>query len=158
MKPLELGGQQYTMWKNELITMERFLLKELGFSLYNVMDHPHKYILYFVKLLNGSNELAQSAWNFLNDSLRLDLSLRYSAQLIASATIFLAARKISFPLPEDLPWWEVFGADMDTMLVICDSILGIYHLSKVLVLINPLLLLLYLLILLVGVGGAHREC
>ena len=71
LKPLELGGQQYTLWKNELITMERYLLKELGFSMYNSMDHPHKYILYFIKLLGGNNQLAQCSWNYLNDSLRL---------------------------------------------------------------------------------------
>lgn len=131
IKPLELGGQQYTMWKNELITTERYLLKELGFSLYNIMDHPHKYILYFIKLLGGNNELAQCSWNYLNDSLRLDLSLRYEAQVIASAAIFLASLKTRFPLPADLPWWEVMGGDMDSINIICDSILGLYHMPKV---------------------------
>jgi hypothetical protein len=130
-KPLELGGQQYTLWKNELIIMERFILKELGFSLYSIMDHPHKYILYFIKLLNGSKDLAQCAWNYLNDSLRLDVSLRYDAQTIASAAIYLASRQTGFPLPADLPWWEMFNADMDSILSISDSILGLYHLPKV---------------------------
>ena len=62
---------------------------------------------------------------------RLDLSLRYEAQVIASAAIFLASRKTCFPLPVDLPWWEVMGADMDTILIICDSILSLYHMPKV---------------------------
>jgi hypothetical protein len=36
---------------SELITMERFLLKELGFSFYNPIEHPHKYLLYYIKVL-----------------------------------------------------------------------------------------------------------
>jgi hypothetical protein len=31
--------------------MERFLLKELGFSFYNPIEHPHKYLLYYIKVL-----------------------------------------------------------------------------------------------------------
>jgi hypothetical protein len=50
LKPLELGGQRYTAWKNELITMERYLLKELGFSFYQNIEHPHKYLLYYIKV------------------------------------------------------------------------------------------------------------
>lgn len=131
---MELGGQQYTAWKNELIMIERYILKELGFSLYNIMDHPHKYILYFVKVLNGSEELANVAWSYLNDSMRLDVSLRFEAQTIACAAIFLAARKIGFPLPEDEDsgvWWEVFGATTEHLDIICEEILGLYHIEKV---------------------------
>ena len=152
LRAMELGGQQYTEWKGELITIERYILKELGFSLYNIMDHPHKYILYFVKVLNGSEELANAAWAYLNDSMRLDVSLKYPAQTIACAAIFLASRKIGFPLPEGGDeisgsvgsaksasassnvkgcWWEVMSADKETMLLICDEILSLYHADKV---------------------------
>lgn len=134
---MELGGQQYTLWKNELLMMERYILKELGFSLYNIMDHPHKYILYFVKVLNGSEELANTSWGFLNDSMRLDISLRFEAQTIACAAIFLAARKIGVVLPEgsgdgqDGPWWETFSARTEDVLAVCDEILSIYSTPKV---------------------------
>ena len=132
--PMELGGQQYTTWKNELIMIERYILKELGFSLYNIMDHPHKYILYFIKVLNGNEALANEAWSYLNDSMRLDVSLHYEAQTIACAAIYLAARKVDFPLPEDAAtgvWWEVFGAETTDMDKICTEILGLYHFDKV---------------------------
>jgi hypothetical protein len=129
-KVLELGGLRYSDWKNELIMMERFLLKELGFSFYHIMDHPHKYILYYIKLLNGSAELAQVAWNYLNDSSRLDLALRYPANDIACAAIYMAARKTSSPLPEDPPWWSLMITDKQRMLLICEEILGLYHMPK----------------------------
>lgn len=134
LKPMELGGQQYTTWKNELIMIERYILKELGFSLYNIMDHPHKYILYFIKVLNGSEALANEAWRYLNDSMRLDVSLKYEAQTIACAAIYLAARKVDFALPEDPAsgvWWEVFGAETSDMDHICSDILSLYGYNKV---------------------------
>lgn len=106
------------------------------------MDHPHKYILYFVKLLNGSNELAQISWNYLNDSLRLDLNLRYNAQVIASAAIFLAIRKLKLPIPEYPPWWEVMNADLDTILTICDNILSLFEIEKVFRFIDCIIFLL----------------
>ena len=131
LKPLELGGVRYTEWKNELITMERYLLKELGFSFYNILDHPHRYILYYVKMLDGSSELSQIAWNYLNDSLRLDLSLRYPAEEIACAAIYMAARKCDFSLPTNPPWWSLMMVDKDRLLSICDRILELYRMPKV---------------------------
>lgn len=131
LKPLELGGVRYTEWKGELITMERYLLKELGFSFYNILDHPHKYILYYVKMLGGTSELAQISWNYLNDSLRLDLSLRYPAEEIACAAIYMAARKCNFPLPRSPAWWTLMMTDKNRLLLICDRILELYHMPKV---------------------------
>ena len=81
--------------------IERYILKELGFSLYNIIDnHPHKYILYFIKLLNGSEALASCSWKYLNDCMRLDISLRFEAPIIACAAIYLASHQIGFVLPE----------------------------------------------------------
>lgn len=133
MKALELGGQRYTEWKNELIITERFILKELGFSFYNIIDHPHKYILYFIKILNGNEILSQKSWNYLNDSMRLDLNLRYPAQVIACAAIYMAARVLQFPLPEEEPsqWWRLMTDDITVIHHICDRILELYHMPKV---------------------------
>ena len=81
--------------------IERYILKELGFSLYNIIDHhPHKYILYFIKLLNGNEILANYSWKCLNDSMRLDISLKYDAPIIACAAIYLASHYIGYVLPE----------------------------------------------------------
>ena len=69
---LSLVRQLAVEWRENLIMMEALLLKELGFSMYNIMDHPHKYILYYIRVLEGSNSkslkaLSQRAWNYLND-------------------------------------------------------------------------------------------
>lgn len=129
---LELGGKRYNEWKDELILMERYILKELGFSLYTCMDHPHKYILYYVKLLNGSTALSQLAWNYLNDSLRLDLCLRYLSQEIACAAIYLAARRLEIALPTgEFNWWDLMTRNFGHVREICNEILSLYKREKV---------------------------
>ena len=129
--PLELGGVRYTEWKTELVTMELYILKELGFFLYDIMDHPHKYILYYVKILEGSKELSQKSWNYLNDSLRLDLNLRFNSQEIACAAIYMSARVLQYPLPMQPPWWCLMTDNFDNVITICECILGLYELPKV---------------------------
>ena len=86
--------QRYHDLREALLTMEKYILKELGFGFYNIMDHPHKFILYYIKTLGGDSTLAQRAWSYLNDSLRLDCCVRYRAELIACAAIFMAARDL----------------------------------------------------------------
>ena len=41
------------------------MLREVGFMMF--IDLPHKYILNYLKLLEGPQELAQSAWSYAND-------------------------------------------------------------------------------------------
>jgi hypothetical protein len=92
-KPLDIGSQRYRDWKDELQMAERYILQQLGFSFYNIMDHPHKFMLYYLKVLaDDDKEFAQKAWAYLNDSMRLDICLRFPSQAIACAAIYLSAR------------------------------------------------------------------
>jgi len=129
-KALDLGGRVYSQWKLEVVNMERLILRELGFCLYRgVTDHPHKYILYFVRLLDGSTELAQASWNYLNDSMRLDLCTRHEAKVLAATAIYMAARKIGHALPDHAtcPWFSLMDTNLDTMHGIANAILGLYQ-------------------------------
>lgn len=129
----ELGGEQYHQWKAELLLIERHLLKELGFALYSGMDHPHKYILYYTKLLNIPPNTSQLAWNYLNDSLRLDLSLRYPASEIACAAIYMACRLSQLELPSEptSQWWRLMTNRFEVVKDVCESILELYTHEKV---------------------------
>lgn len=123
---MDLNGGLYAVWREELIITERQILIELGFGMYNIMQHPHKYILYFVKVLDGSKALAQRSWNYLNDSLRIDICTRHSPQAIACAVIYLASRVEREPLPASVPWWKLFDTTVEEMQDISTSIMQMY--------------------------------
>ena len=124
-RSLIVGGPLYSFRKNQLMLTERNLLKDLGFCMYTVMEHPHKFILYFIKVLEGSQELARRAWAFLNDSLRLDLCVRHRAEVIACAAIFLAARTLREPLPQQPAWYTAFGVELSPLLQAATAILDL---------------------------------
>jgi hypothetical protein len=91
------------------------------------VEHPYKYLLTYVKGIKGNRNLAQVAWNFVNDrfelfiyiskySLRTTLCLQFKPQLIASAAIYLASKFLKYELPEGKkPWWEVFDARIEDL-------------------------------------------
>ena len=43
--------------------------------------------------------------NYMHDTMRTDALVRFSPESIACACIWLAARKVSIPLPEAPAWW-----------------------------------------------------
>ena len=101
--PLPPNSQLYKDWFDALASAETEILRQLGFTLYWFPDHhPHKFILYFVRVLGldqncggggeekNSNDdksstststssigVAQRSWNYCNDASLLDLSVRY---------------------------------------------------------------------------------
>lgn len=62
----------------------------------------------------------------MNDGLRTDIFLRYSPEIIACACIFLSARELDIPLPENPPWYSIFGADEESIKTICIRIVHLY--------------------------------
>ena len=125
---LALGGALYMRLKEALIHTERRLLKELGFQVYAgvCQEHAHKFLLYYVRLLGGGEGLAQAAWSHLNDSLHLDLCMRHPPEAIACAAIYLAARRTGFPLPQHVPWTEVFSTPLEVARGIAADIVELY--------------------------------
>lgn len=63
----------------------------------------------------------------MNDSLRTDIFLRYTPETIACACIDLAARNLQIPLPQNPPWYFVFGTRADDVQYILIAILRLYH-------------------------------
>ena len=69
----------YSKWAKSMKKIELIMLKELGYIVY--VDHPHRFILFYVRTLDGNRELtdvskqlAQRAWNFLNDGSAINLN------------------------------------------------------------------------------------
>ena len=62
----------------------------------------------------------------MNDSLRTDIFLRYSPENIVCACIYLSARELNIPLPQQPPWYTIFGADEESLKAISIRILHLY--------------------------------
>ena len=127
--PLDIYSQKYVTLKERLIRAEREILKELGFILYT--EHPHKFILNYCKLLTVERDtprLAQQAWNFINDSQRTNVCIKFAPEVICCAAIFMAARVLQIVLPPN--WWELFDATKEDMDAVCERVLALYSRRK----------------------------
>ncbi|XP_031632440.1 cyclin-L1 [Contarinia nasturtii] len=120
----------YVSLKNQVIKAERRVLKELGFCVH--VKHPHKLIVMYLQVLGyeENKRLMQMAWNFMNDSLRTDVFVRYNPESIACACIYLTARKIDLPLPNNPSWYGVFNVNEDDILDISYKIMELYRRPK----------------------------
>ncbi|KAK2906475.1 hypothetical protein Q8A67_005460 [Cirrhinus molitorella] len=116
----------YVSRKSDVIKAERRVLKELGFCVH--VKHPHKVIVMYLQVLEceKNTRLVQMAWNYMNDSLRTDVFLRFRAETVACACIFLSARVLQIPLPEQPAWFLLFGVSEQDLIEISCCILKLY--------------------------------
>ncbi|XP_038218285.1 cyclin-L1 [Zerene cesonia] len=123
--------QNYIELKNQVIKAERRILKELGFCVH--VKHPHKLIVVYLQLLQyeKNKQLMQMAWNYMNDALRTDVFMRFPPETIACACIYLTARKIGLPLPNNPHWFLLFKVTEEEIRDICVRILQLYKRPKV---------------------------
>ncbi|XP_069118118.1 cyclin-L1-like [Argopecten irradians] len=123
--PLPLD-QNYINLKKQVNNAERRVLKELGFSVH--AKNPHKVIVMFLQVLECEKDqkLVQCAWNYMNDSFRTDVFVRFHPEVIACACIYLAARQLQIPLPSSPPWYYLFSVEDEDVYDICLTILRLY--------------------------------
>jgi cyclin K len=134
--------------KEEVITMERILLKTIKFDLQ--VDHPYRFLIEYAKSLkshatspgkddslkNGPpKEVVQKAWNFINDSLETTLCLQWEPEIIAVAMLYLACKISKFDVinwngrtQDHQKWWDVYIKDMSKTVLddICHQVLDLY--------------------------------
>lgn len=124
--------QNYVNLKNQVIKAERRVLKELGFCVH--VKHPHKLIVVYLKYLGfdeeENREVLQMAWNFMNDSFRTDVFVRYQPETIACACIALSARKLNINMSTTPPWYVMFKVREEELLDACYRIMELYHRPK----------------------------
>jgi len=124
---LDAKSRRYSESQQDAVRAERAILRELGFEVTLLLDHPHRHLLLIVKTLGCSKALLQRAWNYLNDSLGTTLCCRYEAEKIAAASLFLSARSLQVKLPGNPPWWQVFDLKLQDMHDISLLILAIHR-------------------------------
>ncbi|KAG1653418.1 hypothetical protein FOA52_009127 [Chlamydomonas sp. UWO 241] len=133
MTVIEPGTKEYQAAKDTIIRYEREVLRTFGFIVH--ADHPHNYIINYVRLLLGDRDgarLMQLSWDVANDSLRTTLCVRVKAEVVACGAIFYAARKLGVPLPDDpnAPWWEVFSCTTDQLVGVVQTLHALYARPK----------------------------
>ncbi|XP_060578123.1 cyclin-L1-like [Ruditapes philippinarum] len=122
--------QNYINLKNQVIKAERRVLKELGFCVH--VKHPHKVtvvLIFLLKVVRNKVMFFCTFYifrNYMNDSFRTDVFVRYNPETIACACIWLAARQLQVPLPNSPPWYELFGVIEEDIREICLTILRLY--------------------------------
>lgn len=125
-------SRQFWDLKEGILVAERIVLQTLGFDL--SIEHPYKILLGVVKKIQGNRDLAQVAWNFVNDSLRSTLCLQYEPRYIAITAIFLSSKFLKYELQRPVkegerppdggdqsraqsdkpwPWWQQFSVPME---------------------------------------------
>lgn len=120
----------YISLKTQVIKAERRVLKELGFCVH--VKHPHKLIVMYLQVLGyeKNQKMMQMAWNFMNDSLRTDVFVRYQPETIACACIYLTARKLHVALPNSPSWFGIFKVTEEQILDVCYRICQLYRRAK----------------------------
>jgi hypothetical protein len=94
-------------------------------------------LLAYVKSISGPRDLAQIAWNFINDSLRTTVCLQYAPRCLAAAAARMASQYLDkvkgrpFPLPahpkgSDGGWYRAFQVRGETVDAIVEQIMAIY--------------------------------
>lgn len=78
-----------------------------------------------------NQKLMQYSWNYMNDSLRTDVFVRYQPEPVACACIYLTARKLQLPLPKNPSWYSIFGVTETEIRDIAVRILKLYNRPKV---------------------------
>jgi hypothetical protein len=89
---LSVLGPIYKTWHDALVKTEHLILRALGFVVYWIPKHSPHVVLstLLVSQQEQDEHVARHAWNYCNDSCRLDLTTRYSLEAIASAALYLA--------------------------------------------------------------------
>ena len=127
--------------KTNILDKEREVLRVLNFDL--SVDQPYKHLIMLSKAFLPSSEMqkivAQAAWNFINDSYRTYVHVRYDSREIASAALFLSSKLHGFELPDGtgrdasnkryIAWHEFFHVDLHRIEEICNMLLDMYQLE-----------------------------
>lgn len=128
-----ISTDYFEVQRENILCAERLLLHALEFD-FNV-EHSYKYLLNIVKDMSkiglvkegNARELAQVAWNFANDSLRTTLCLQFSAEEIAAAVLYLAAKYLGRNINLQKNWWTQLELNSSMCEEIGNQILDLYE-------------------------------
>ncbi|KAI8361926.1 cyclin-like protein [Mortierella sp. GBAus27b] len=93
--------------RKRVLSYEKMVLESICFDFRII--HPYKYVIKFVKLMQGSQRLAQQAWDIARNSYKIGVCLEYPPHTIAAGSIYLASKLTGDPFPDLIrgePWMK----------------------------------------------------
>jgi len=119
---LDPCSKRYQRWKEYLLKLELIILRDLGYYINIIL--PHDYLLQCIKYLNAPT-LAEDAWSYINDSLRIyQLSLT-KPKIIACSSIYQShIKNLEITLP--IFWWKSFEVSIIEIIKVCKMFKEIY--------------------------------
>ncbi|KAL4504578.1 hypothetical protein ABPG72_010024 [Tetrahymena utriculariae] len=119
--------------------MEREILKELGFEIYQITwnEQPHRLMYFYINLFkpNPSNQsssfqnLTRTAFNYLNDSYKTNICIFFPFQMVVASCIYLAFRKTGTEMPR-IAWWTIMETSLSNLKLGAGKIQYIYNQFK----------------------------
>ncbi|KAK9381680.1 uncharacterized protein V2V93DRAFT_367575 [Kockiozyma suomiensis] len=103
---------------NTIYTTELQILTTLAFDTHVVV--PYSLCLEYLSALKISDVsdreiLANRAWGYLNDSMKVKISILHQPNAIAVTALWLAAREADIEILEGERWWMIFDVDTEDM-------------------------------------------
>lgn len=124
---LDMSTMFFYQLRQSILRAERLILEKLGFNTF--VELPHKFLLNYLNVLGlaKNQELAQTAWNYMNDSMRTVACVRFLPEAIATAAIFRAASTLNISLHEEpTPWWTLFETSLEDIEHVCWLLTRLY--------------------------------
>ncbi|KAJ3073252.1 Cyclin-L2 [Podochytrium sp. JEL0797] len=126
---IDVPYDTYNEYKSQIIHHEIHILARLGFNVH--VQHAHGFMVNYLQSLGlaGDKLLVQYCWNCLNDLGRTQVVVHHDPNVIACAAIFYGCRKFGVALPTSPPWWELFDAEEEDVLKICEQLVELYEIG-----------------------------
>ncbi|XP_076357181.1 cyclin-Q-like isoform X1 [Tachypleus tridentatus] len=137
LEPLDLADE-YWLLRDSIVQCELLLLRVMKFQV--SVDHPHRYLLHYLKSVQdwiapdilAKLPLFRTCWSLLCDFYHLPSCLRYKPQHVAVAIIYLALEcygvTVLYNNDAVLRWHDTFCEDLgkDQLWKIMEDILSVY--------------------------------
>lgn len=129
---LSSTGPIWKEWFTALVEAEGQVLRALGFMLYWIpREHAHRFVPGFCQALQLSDNasVCQRIWNTCNDAYRLDLCVRFTAEVICTAAILVTLQDVTdddqgAAALHGTAWWiPLIGPHQEQALADCANIL-----------------------------------
>ncbi|XP_033230893.1 cyclin-K-like [Belonocnema kinseyi] len=124
----------------DMVSFECVVMFTINFEFQ--VRHPYKYIVKYAKILAGDKTLlqqvVQTAWIFVNDSLHTPLCIQWEPEVIAIALLHLSAKMNKFVVvdwkgrnkqKQKKKWWDLFVEGLDEAVLdnIGHQVLDLYN-------------------------------